>query len=216
MHRQPLLGVLRALQPLSLVERVSQLNTLGLRHVEIGFSAHPAWSEQCRELQLRFPEVSFGAASVRSAEALARVAEAGLGYAMAPVLEPTLIAQARDLGILLVPGVMTPTEVHQASALGCALVKLFPAVNLGPSYWRSLSVPMGGMVPFCIAAGGLNVADVADWLRQGVDAVVLGQGLFAASLEPLAAEPMIDPQLGAVLRQLEAAHKPPKGEKIPH
>jgi 2-dehydro-3-deoxyphosphogluconate aldolase/(4S)-4-hydroxy-2-oxoglutarate aldolase len=192
---------------------VAQLNGLGLLHVEIAFSTHPAWAEQCRELQLRFPKVQFGAASVRSAEALASVAEAGLGYAMAPVLEPTLIDQAWDLGILLVPGVMTPTEVHQAITLGCALVKLFPAATVGPTYWRSLLGPMGPL-PFCIAAGGLRVVDVPEWLRQGVDAVALGQGLFATPLDDAAKEPVLDPHLGEVMRGLEACQKPPKGEKI--
>lgn len=194
---------------------MAQLNGLGLRHVEIAFSTHPAWAEQCRELQLRFPKIQFGAASVRSAEALASVAEAGLGYAMAPVLEPTLIDQASDLGILLVPGVMTPTEVHQAISLGCALVKLFPAATVGPAYWRSLSGPMGPL-PFCIAAGGLRAFDVPEWLRQGVDAVALGQGLFAIPLDDAAKEPLLDPHLGEVMRGLEVGQKPPKGEKISH
>lgn len=192
---------------------MAQLNGLGLRHVEIAFSTHQAWAEQCRELQLRFPKIQFGAASVRSAEALARVAEAGLGYAMAPVLEPTLIDQASDLGILLVPGVMTPTEVHQAISLGCALVKLFPAATVGPAYWRSLSGPMGPL-PFCIAAGGLRAFDVPEWLRQGVDAVALGQRLFAIPLDDAAKEPLLDPHLGEVMRGLEVGQKPPKGEKI--
>lgn len=192
---------------------MARLNGLGLRHMEIAFSTHPAWAEQCRELQLRFPKVQFGAASVRSAEALASVAEAGLGYAMAPVLEPTLIDQAGDLGILLVPGVMTPTEVHQATSLGCALVKLYPAATVGPAYWRSLLGPMGPL-PFCIAAGGLRVVDVPEWLRQGVDAVALGQGLFAIPLDEAAMEPMLDPHLGELMRVLEAGRKPPRGEKI--
>ncbi|WP_255008720.1 bifunctional 4-hydroxy-2-oxoglutarate aldolase/2-dehydro-3-deoxy-phosphogluconate aldolase [Cyanobium sp. ATX 6F1] len=213
LRSQPLLAVLRSPQPLALVDRVAQLNGLGLRHVEIAFSAHPAWAEQCRELQLRFPQVLFGAASVRSAEALASVAEAGLGYAMAPVLEPTLIEQAGDLGILLVPGVMTPTEVHQAITLGCALVKLFPAASVGATYWRSLLGPMGPL-PFCIAAGGLRVVDVPEWLRQGVDAVALGQGLFADPLDGAAQEPLLDPRLGELMRGLEEGQKPPRGEKI--
>lgn len=208
-----MLAVLRSPLPLALVDRVAQLNGLGFLHVEIAYSTHPAWAEQCRELQLRFPQVRFGAASVRSAEALASVAEAGLSYAMAPVLEPTLIDQAGDLGILLVPGVMTPTEVHQAINLGCDLVKLYPASTVGATYWRTLLGPMGPL-PFCIAAGGLRVVDVPEWLRQGVDAVALGQGLFAAPMDDEANEPLLDPLLTRVMQRLGVDPKPPRGEKI--
>jgi 2-dehydro-3-deoxyphosphogluconate aldolase/(4S)-4-hydroxy-2-oxoglutarate aldolase len=204
-----LLIVLRAEQPLQLVERVAQLNELGLRHVEIAASLHPDWSEQCRELRLRFPAVCFGAASVRSSEALARAAEAGLGYAFSPVFDPSLVEQARELGILLVPGVMTPTEVHRAIEIGCGLVKLYPAMSLGPTYWRSLSGPLGPL-PFCIAAGGLRLDDVPQWLRHGVDAVALGQGVAEEFLEA----PSPDPRLNDLLDRLGRTINPRRGETI--
>jgi 2-dehydro-3-deoxyphosphogluconate aldolase/(4S)-4-hydroxy-2-oxoglutarate aldolase len=34
--------------------------------------------------------------------------------------------------------------------------------------------PLGGALPFCIAAGGLRPEDVSPWLREGVDAIALG------------------------------------------
>ncbi|MEI6830862.1 MAG: bifunctional 4-hydroxy-2-oxoglutarate aldolase/2-dehydro-3-deoxy-phosphogluconate aldolase [Synechococcaceae cyanobacterium ELA445] len=209
LRRQPLLIVLRAEQPLQLLERVAQLNELGLRHVEIAASAHPDWSEQCRELRLRFPAVRFGAASVLSSEALACAAEAGLGYAFSPVLDPSLVEQARDLGILLVPGVMTPTEVHRAIEIGCGMVKLYPAMTLGPTYWRSLSGPLGPM-PFCIAAGGLRLDDVPQWLRHGVDAVALGQGVA----DEVFKAPTPDLRLHDLLDRLNRAFNPRQGETI--
>ena len=102
------------------------------------------------------------------------MASAGLAYAMAPVLDPGLQRQADHLGIQLVPGVFSPSEVHQAMALGCEAVKLFPAATLGVHHWQRLRAPFGGALPFCIAAGGLAVGDVDAWLDAGVDAVTLG------------------------------------------
>ncbi len=92
---------------------------------------------------------------------------------MAPVLDPQLQRQADDLGVHLVPGVFSPSEVHQAMALGCPAVKLFPAASLGVDHWRRLRDPFGAL-PFCIAAGGLAVGDLDAWLAAGVDAVTLG------------------------------------------
>jgi 2-dehydro-3-deoxyphosphogluconate aldolase/(4S)-4-hydroxy-2-oxoglutarate aldolase len=145
--------------------------------VEIAWAPVTGWSAQCRELRLRYPGVKLGAASVCGVEALEAAAAAALAYAVSPILEASLIRRAGSLGIVLVPGVFSPSEVQRARRLGCALVKLFPAATLGPGYWRCLAGPLGGL-PFCIAAGGLGCADVLPWLEAGVDAVALGARLL--------------------------------------
>ena len=176
LHRQPLLVVLRADEPKTLGPEIGKLADLGVRHLELAWSPHPQWGKQCAQLRLDYPQVCFGAASVVSPNALASVVAAGLAFAVSPVLDPALLVQARALGLALVPGVLTPSEVHLARSLGCALVKLFPAAALGPGYWRSLAGPLGPM-PFCIAAGGLGPGDLQQWLSCGVDAVAIGGSL---------------------------------------
>jgi 2-dehydro-3-deoxyphosphogluconate aldolase/(4S)-4-hydroxy-2-oxoglutarate aldolase len=170
---QPLLVVLRADQPLQLQGRLADLAHLGLVHVEIAWTPHPAWVEQVIQLRLSHPSLKLGAASVNSLEALAAVSEAGLNYAMAPILSAELLSAARQAQLLLVPGVFSPSEVQAATDQGCRLVKLFPAASLGPGHWARLRAPLPGL-PFCIAAGGLAAADVEPWLTAGVDAVTLG------------------------------------------
>ncbi len=177
LRHQPLLVVLRPRQPLEAAPALEQLQALGLRHVEIAWNADPLWSDQTRELVATFPSLRLGAASVCTPEAVAAAAEAGLSYAVSPVLERSLLCQAQDAGLTLVPGVMTPSEVHCARRWGARIVKLFPAAPLGPSYWRRLGDPLGEPLPFCIAAGGLGPADVLPWLSAGVDAVALGSSL---------------------------------------
>jgi 2-dehydro-3-deoxyphosphogluconate aldolase/(4S)-4-hydroxy-2-oxoglutarate aldolase len=67
---------------------------------------------------------------------------------------------------------------------GAPAVKLYPAASLGPGYWRSLAGPLGPL-PFCIAAGGLAVADATAWYGAGVDAIALGGALFSGDrLDP--------------------------------
>jgi 2-dehydro-3-deoxyphosphogluconate aldolase/(4S)-4-hydroxy-2-oxoglutarate aldolase len=174
LRHQPLLVVLRADRPLDLQPSLKRLADLGVRHVEIAWSPrNPDWAAQCRQLVMDFPGLQVGAASVCTAAALEDVAQAGLGFAVSPVLEPAMLRRAAHLGLTLVPGVFSPSEVWQAIALGCPMVKLFPAVSLGPAYWRRLAGPLGPL-PFCIAAGGLGPGDLPTWLDAGVDAVALG------------------------------------------
>ena len=138
--------------------------------------------------------------NICTAQALSAVVDAGLAYAVSPILDPELLDQAHVAGITLVPGVFTPTEVALAVRCGAAAVKLFPAAALGPDYWRSLAGPLAPL-PFCIAAGGLGVRDVPHWLNAGVDAVALGGQLFERSADVDRAESPIDASMaGGVLR----------------
>lgn len=144
--------------------------------MEIAWSEHPHWSSQCASLIEQFPDLCFGAASIVSTQALDAVAEVGLSFAVSPVLDSDLLQQADRLGIMLVPGVFSPSEVHHARRLGCAMVKLFPAAVVGCGYWQRLRSPLGEL-PFCIAAGGLGAHELDAWLASGVDAVTLGGSL---------------------------------------
>lgn len=190
LHHQPLLVVLRAFDPLQLDETLERLQSLGVQQAEIAWSAHPHWVPHCSALRQRFPQLQLGAASVLDCAGIEAAAAAGLAYVVSPVLDRQLVERCRQLQLPLVPGVLSPTEVHQARLWGCSLVKLFPAITLGKAYWQRLAAPLGGRenMPYCIAAGGLRPVDVEPWLEAGVDAVALGGALAnAAEWEALAA-----------------------------
>ncbi|MEB3335497.1 MAG: bifunctional 4-hydroxy-2-oxoglutarate aldolase/2-dehydro-3-deoxy-phosphogluconate aldolase [Cyanobacteriota bacterium] len=174
LRRQPLLMVFRPKDPLQLAPLLERLQALGLLHVELACLPTEEWSRQCRELRATFPNLRLGAASIVNREALQAVLDAGLAYGVSPILERELQEEAAAAGFPLVPGAMTPSEVWQACRWGPGLVKLFPAAPLGPGYWSRLRDPLGGALPFCIAAGGLGLEDVCPWLASGVDAIAVG------------------------------------------
>ncbi|KEF41404.1 MAG: 2-dehydro-3-deoxyphosphogluconate aldolase [Cyanobium sp. CACIAM 14] len=181
MRHQPLLVVLRSSEPSRLFPQLGQLQDLGVRHVEIAWAPGRHWSEQCRRLVDAFPALQLGAASICAPAALEAVLAAGFSYGVSPILDGALLERAAAAAFPLVPGVMTPSEVNTARSLGCSVVKLFPAITLGIGYWRRLADPLGGALPFCIAAGGLRPQDVIPWLAAGVDAVALGSSLLAGA-----------------------------------
>ena len=158
----------------SLLDQLRVLQDSGLMHVEVAWRNHHLWSSFIRRLRDSCPNLVIGAASVVEQTALDVLADLDLSYAMSPCWDPLLLDQAHQRGILLVPGVFSPTEVMQAVRCGCRLVKLFPAATLGCRYWSRLLVPLGQR-PAVIAAGGLAVSDLEDWLSAGHDAVALGR-----------------------------------------
>ena len=169
--------MLRPGEPLLALPTLERLQELGLIHVEIAWQPKLGWADQMRELIDLFPALELGAASVCQLQGVADAAAAGCRYAVSPLLDLELQRRATERELLLVPGVMSPSDVHQARRGGCGIVKLFPAVSVGCEHWRRLREPLGAPLPYCIAAGGLNPGDVLPWLEAGVDAVALGSGL---------------------------------------
>lgn len=188
LQHQPLLLVIRPdLDDLSpsgsgsgLLEQVQRLHAAGLRHLEVAWLDQPGWVGFMQRVQEHCPALNLGAASVTSSKALTDLSRLNLSYAMAPCWCPELVEQAKALGVLLVPGVFSPTEVNQAMRFGCRVVKLFPAANLGPGYWGRLQAPLGPL-PFVIAAGGLEVSDIPVWLEAGHGAVALGRRVVGSA-----------------------------------
>ena len=156
---------------------VERLVSAGVQHIEVAWDDHPRWPALMRALMARHRDLHLGVASVVSASALQVVADLGVAFAMSPCLDFQLIAQARAQGQLLVPGVFSPSEIHQAVRHGCDLVKLFPAETLGIDYLSRLSAPMGKL-PHVIAAGGLKADDLEAWLAAGYFALALGRGVI--------------------------------------
>ncbi|WP_320666451.1 bifunctional 4-hydroxy-2-oxoglutarate aldolase/2-dehydro-3-deoxy-phosphogluconate aldolase [Prochlorococcus sp. MIT 1307] len=156
---------------------IEQLQWAGVKHIEIAWSQHPSWICLMQVLKTSFTDISLGAASITNSHALDSILELGLDYAMTPIWNPTMQLKARKLKQLLVPGVFSPTEIHQAKCFGCQLIKLFPASTLGVKYINHLKAPIRSL-PFIIAAGGLTVDDVNPWLKEGYGAIALGRGLI--------------------------------------
>jgi hypothetical protein len=123
------------------------LQALGIRHVEIAWQAGDAWGQEIAALVAHFPELELGAASVCEPEGVAAAAAAGCRYAVSPVLEASLLRAAAARDLVLVPGVMSASEVHAARRLGCRLVKLFPAVSVGIDHWGACANPWGRRCP---------------------------------------------------------------------
>ena len=119
---QPFLLVVRPQldDPLScqcLLDQLKDLHEAGLRHLEVAWSSHAGWRRFVQEIQECCPRFALGAASVVAIEALDDLQSLDLAYAMAPCWDPALVGAARDLGQLLIPGVLSPTEVQQTCLL---------------------------------------------------------------------------------------------------
>ncbi|MFD0474593.1 hypothetical protein ACFQ0B_44935 [Nonomuraea thailandensis] len=83
----------------------------------------------------------------------------------------------RRLGVPVLPGAFTPTEIVQAWSQGAAMVKVFPAGAAGgPGYVRDVRAPLP-QIPL-VPTGGIRIEDVPGYLQVGARAVGMGSPLL--------------------------------------
>lgn len=133
----------------------------GLTSVEITFRTDAA-VEAIRRAS-RLDGLLVGAGTVLCESQLDAAVEAGARFAVAPSTNDAVVHAAQRAGVTFIPGAATPTEVEHAHALGCGVVKIFPASLVGgPAFIKAVSAvfPDVRFVP----TGGVNIDNLDDYL----------------------------------------------------
>ena len=124
--------------------------------------------------------MAIGAGTVLTVEEVRAAHAAGASFIVSPDSDPEVIAETKCLGMVSIPGAMTPTEIKRAYALGADIVKLFPADDLGYHYIQNLKGPLPH-IPL-MATGGVNPQTIPEFLSRGILAVGTGITVFRPDL----------------------------------
>jgi 2-dehydro-3-deoxyphosphogluconate aldolase / (4S)-4-hydroxy-2-oxoglutarate aldolase len=125
-------------------------------------------------------DVLIGAGTVTNAEQAEASLRAGAQFLVSPGLAVSVLSVARAHDKLAIPGALTPTELMNAQEQGAQLVKIFPCGNVGgPKYLKSLRAPFPKAC--LIPTGGVNVANVAEFIAAGAFALGVGADLVDAT-----------------------------------
>ena len=119
---------------------------------------------RCMEAIARsVPGAILGAGTVRSAADAQAAKDAGCTFAVSPGYTPTIGNACREIGLPLLPGTATGSEVMQANADGYFFLKFFPAMQAGGiAMLKALGGPFTDVV-FC-PTGGITLATARDFL----------------------------------------------------
>ncbi|MBR7082163.1 MAG: bifunctional 4-hydroxy-2-oxoglutarate aldolase/2-dehydro-3-deoxy-phosphogluconate aldolase [Oscillospiraceae bacterium] len=110
-------------------------------------------------------EITVGAGTVLTAEQVEIAYDAGAVYIISPDVNAEVIKRTKELGMVSIPGAMTPTEITAAWRLGADIVKVFPAGELGAGYIKAVATPISH-VPL-LAVGGIGVKNARNFLDAG-------------------------------------------------
>ena len=134
----------------------------GVRMLEVTLRTPQALA--CIEAIARaVPEAVVGAGTVRSRADAQAAANAGARFAVSPGYTSAVGQACRDVGLALLPGVATGSEIMMAQEDGFTELKFFPAMQAGgPAMLKAWSGPFFD-VRFC-PTGGVSLQNAADFL----------------------------------------------------
>ncbi len=134
----------------------------GLPAAEITFRSDAA-AEAIRLLRESQPEMLIGAGTVLTREQVIAAKQAGATFVVSPGFNPNTVKACQDIGIDIVPGVNSPSNIEAALEMGLTTLKFFPAeASGGINMVKSLLAPYTDVS--LMPTGGINPANVRDYL----------------------------------------------------
>src|SRR6478752_1653838 len=150
----------------------------GIRMLEVTLRTREAL--ECIELIAKeVPEAVPGAGTIRSAADAQASALAGAKFGVSPGYTRAVGKACHDLGLPLLPGVATGSEIMMAQEDGLTELKFFPALQAGGvAMLKAWQGPFGD-VTFC-PTGGISTANAGEFLALSNVACVGGSWLTPA------------------------------------
>lgn len=185
-EREGLVVILRGVPAGKIENTVNALYDGGVRIVEVAFDPGDKDTAKktaavIKDLVRVWGERLFvGAGTVICGDYARAAHEAGARFIFSPDADPEVIRLTKKLGMLSVPGALTPTEMKSAHQNGADLVKLFPATIDKLDYIINITRPLSH-IPF-ICVGGTNENTIEAFFRAGARGVGTGLSILKPGL----------------------------------
>lgn len=188
LQQRELVAILRGVTPNEVVAIGQALIEAGITQIEVPLNS-PQPSESIKALVQHFGDQALiGAGTVLYAQQVEDIANVGGKLIISPNCNVAVIERSKQLGLISLPGVMTPTECFQALDAGADGLKFFPASLIGTSGLKAVKAVLP-QTTRCYAVGGVGVAEFAEWFKAGITGFGIGTALYKPkdSVEQVAA-----------------------------
>lgn len=155
LDQMPLVGILRGIEPHEALAVGTALSGTGWSLIEVPLNS-PQPLDSIASLAQALPQALVGAGTVLTTQQVRDVHAAGGQLVVSPNFNAEVVREALRLGLVCLPGVMTPTEALAALSAGASGIKLFPAEMISPAAVKALRAvlpadallfPVGGITP---------------------------------------------------------------------
>ena len=158
----------------------------GIRLLEITYSANGSVSDEETASNISMLAKHFegkmyiGAGTVLTEKQVELTKSAGGKFIISPDTNADIIKKTVELGLVSMPGALTPSEITAANRAGADFVKLFPITSLGIDYVKAVRAPLSHVK--LIAVGGIHDGNMKDYLKAGVCGFGIGSNIVDKKL----------------------------------
>ena len=177
-----LIVIVRGVEREQLIPLAEAMYRGGVRLLEITYSADGRVSDEETADRIKMLVEHFngrmliGAGTVLKKSQVELTARAGGGFIISPDTNTQVIGETVRLGLVSMPGALTPTEVQTAHLAGADYVKLFPIGNLGADYVKAIRAPLSHIK--MLAVGGVSLDNMAEYKKVGVSGFGISSGII--------------------------------------
>ena len=173
-----LVAILRGLTPAEALPVGEVLWQAGFRILEVPLNS-PSPLESIHILRQSLPHALVGAGTVMTVADVHAVHGAGGQLIVSPNCNVDVIRAAVGLGMVCLPGVVTPTEAFAALDAGAQGLKFFPADLVPPSAVKAMRAVLPADC-LLIPVGGITPANMPAYLQAGASGFGMGSNLYTA------------------------------------
>lgn len=180
-EKHGIIAIIRGVSADKLIPLAEALYCGGIRLLEITYSANGKVSdedtaESIKSLSTHFEgRMYIGAGTVLTKKQVELTAQAGGKFIISPNVDEEVISATVKLGLVSMPGALTPSEICQAHKYGADFVKLFPISDLGAGYVKAVKAPLSHIK--LLAVGGITDENMSEYLNAGVCGFGIGSSL---------------------------------------
>ncbi len=181
-----IIAIVRGLESTQIIHLAQSLYEGGINIMEVTFnqSKPETWADTQKAISSvaeKFKgKINIGAGTVVTEEQVRLAYNSGAEFIVSPNTDERVIRTTKDLGMVSLPGALTPTEIVFAHGCGADAVKVFPAADLGPGFIKAVKAPLPHIG--IIAVGGIDEKNAADFIRAGAIGVGVGGNLANKAL----------------------------------
>ena len=179
-EKEKLIVIVRGVDRETLLPLADALYEGGIRLMEITYPADredlDEYTAETIGILARHTEgrITVGAGTVIRPRQVELTKAAGGKFIISPDTNPDIIKYTKELGLVSIPGALTPSEATLAHRSGADFVKLFPISNLGTEYVKAVKAPLSHVK--LLAVGGIHDKNMAEYLGAGVSGFGVGSG----------------------------------------
>lgn len=174
----PLVAILRGLTPTEAEPVAHTLYQAGFRLIEVPLNSPDPFTSIARIRQCLPDDALVGAGTVLEASDVSRLQDIGGELVVMPHADTSVISAAKALGLISMPGIVTPTEALAALKAGANALKLFPAELVSPAIMKAMRpiLPKGTRL---FPVGGITPDTMSPFLAAGASGFGLGSALYS-------------------------------------